>query len=248
MTEGQMESGEIDSVESEDREREENGDSGYKKHLDREWDLLGWAREHKGEPKSGDDPSMVYDDVVELLEVFSRQGHSGSSALYVMRMFKDAAMFKPLSPLNGESNEWNMISEKTGEVLFQNRRRASVFMLKTWGETDPEWVTLCYDNEAVVYEDPKGFRFHGGRGTASLSDLLPLHPQDANDLRRCRSRSHPAYKGRRYRPAERRTQAAGRRMGRAEPCTARMAWDLVRGSRGAGQRVQRKILASWNYG
>jgi hypothetical protein len=60
---------------------------------------------------------------LELLKVFAEQGHSGSSAPYAVALFEKLAMWKPIAPLTGEDDEWNMV----GEQVWQNRRNSSVF-------------------------------------------------------------------------------------------------------------------------
>ena len=152
MTEGQMQDGEMDAVENENRQQEEDGQvaqTNYVVHLNREWDLLGWPRTggEKVDGRDGDNEgqSMVYDDVVELLEVFHRQGHSGSSAPYVMRLFSRVAMFKPLSPLTGEDDEWNEISRNELAIEYQNKRKSSVFK-----QLKDDGTVFVYDIDAVV--------------------------------------------------------------------------------------------------
>ena len=90
----------------------------YVKHLDREWDAMGW-------PKTGDDPqAWIYQNLRELLEAFSKGGHSGSSAPYTVSLFSKLALFKPVGPLTGKPDEWNEV----GPGVFQNKRCSGVFM------------------------------------------------------------------------------------------------------------------------
>ena len=69
----------------------------------------------------------AYDAVIELIKVFSKQGHSGFSAPYTINTFKKLAMFETLSPLTGEDDEWGNVSDRSGEELYQNKRNSSVF-------------------------------------------------------------------------------------------------------------------------
>ena len=86
------------------------------KHAEREFKSLGWQ---------GDDETQrwVCDNILELLKVFSEQGHSGSSAQYVLNLFERLARFKPISPLTGEDDEWNELQEN----MYQNNRDGEVF-------------------------------------------------------------------------------------------------------------------------
>ena len=61
-----------------------------KKEMERMW------------PEPDDMQDMVKANVLELLEVFEKQGHSGSSAPYVLGLFQQLANFK----LTGEDDEW----------------------------------------------------------------------------------------------------------------------------------------------
>lgn len=77
------------------------------------------------------DSGEPYNDVVakailDLIELFASQGHSGFTAPYTVNVFKRLAMYKPLSPLTGEDSEW--IEVEPG--LYQNKRYSSVFKEK----------------------------------------------------------------------------------------------------------------------
>lgn len=65
----------------------------------------------------------IADNVLELLEVFSTQGHSGSSAPYAIALFEKLASWKPLTPLTGADDEWNWV----GDGMWQNKRNSRVF-------------------------------------------------------------------------------------------------------------------------
>ena len=43
--------------------------------------------------------------ILDLIELFASQGHSGFTAPYVAGIFHRLAMFKPASPLTGEDDE-----------------------------------------------------------------------------------------------------------------------------------------------
>ena len=92
---------------------------GTKEYGRKELERIGYFKE-------GDDPynDTVANAILELLEVFDNQGHSGFSAPYVADMFHRLAMFKPVSPLTGEDDEWNDIGD--GGSL-QNKRYSAVF-------------------------------------------------------------------------------------------------------------------------
>lgn len=69
-------------------------------------------------------------NVLRLIEIFSEEGHSGSSASYAINLFKQLALFEPIVPLTGEDWEWHNISEYSGHdngPVFQNKRCSHVF-------------------------------------------------------------------------------------------------------------------------
>ena len=77
--------------------------------------------------------------ILDLIELFSSQGHSGFSAPYVINAFSRLAMFKPLSPLTGEDDEWNDVGD-----IFQNKRYSAVFKNKDG---------VAYNVEGKVFTD-----------------------------------------------------------------------------------------------
>lgn len=90
-------------------------------HAKREFELLGW-------PGDCEMQEIVCNNIVELLEVFANQGHSGSSAPYVLNLFNELARFNPAAPLTGEDDEWQDVADLCEEgTLYQNRRDGEVF-------------------------------------------------------------------------------------------------------------------------
>jgi hypothetical protein len=72
----------------------------------------------------------ICNHVLKLLEVFSDEGHSGSSAPYAINLFSTLAKFEPIVPLTGEDWEWNNVSEYGGNdngPQYQNKRCSHVF-------------------------------------------------------------------------------------------------------------------------
>jgi len=73
----------------------------------------------------------ICNHVLELIKVFSDEGHSGSTAPYTIDLFKKLAMFEPIVPLTGEDWEWTEIArEMSGSnngTVYQNKRCGRVF-------------------------------------------------------------------------------------------------------------------------
>ena len=64
--------------------------------------------------------------VLELMEVFSKQGHSGMSAPMVVDIFKKLANYEPLGPITGKDEEWNSMDYGDG-IEYQNKRSSGLF-------------------------------------------------------------------------------------------------------------------------
>lgn len=94
-------------------------------------------------PESEEMQDLVKANVLELMEVFANQGHSGSSAPYVLSVFHKLAMFEAISPLTGEDDEWFEY-----EDLYQNKRNGSVFKDKATGAA--YWI------EGRIFREPDG--------------------------------------------------------------------------------------------
>ena len=92
----------------------------------------------------------IQENVMQLIEVFSKQGHSGSSAPFCINYFKKLAAFDPLSPLKFDDSEWNNAIDKN---VFQNNRLSSVFK-------DGKDGTPYYIN-AIVWKNEKGLTYTG---------------------------------------------------------------------------------------
>jgi len=78
--------------------------------------------------------------ILDLIELLASQGHTGFTAPYTISTFSRLAMFKPLSPLTGEDDEWNDI----GDGFLQNKRYSAVFKDKNG---------IAYNIEGKVFTD-----------------------------------------------------------------------------------------------
>jgi hypothetical protein len=85
--------------------------------------------------------------VLELIQVFSNQGHSGMSASIVRNVFNKLVKYEPLIPITGNTEEWMEVSEG----LFQNKRLGGLF--KENGRV--------YYLDAIIFVDENGSRFSG---------------------------------------------------------------------------------------
>lgn len=113
-------------------------------HAQMEFRAAGWA-DARGK-FSDDVQEAICNDALELLKVFSEQGHSGSSAPYLVNMLQKLMMFEPLVPLTGEDWEWTEV----GEGVFQNKRCSHVFKRLDCFEGQ------AYDMDGKVFREPDG--------------------------------------------------------------------------------------------
>lgn len=111
----------------------------YRLHAECELKALGYDLNQKEE----DPNKWIVENLFELLEVFGKQGHSGFSAPYCIKMFAKLALFEPLCPLNGTDEEWNKVSDE----CFQNRRCSHVFK-----DVDGR----AYDINGKIFREPDG--------------------------------------------------------------------------------------------
>lgn len=86
-------------------------------HAERELNLAGFLSED--EFYGGNTGKAV----LELMEVFSKQGHSGHSAPLVANLFNKLANFETIMPVTGQDDEWYEV----GKGLYQNNRNSAVF-------------------------------------------------------------------------------------------------------------------------
>ena len=98
------------------------------------------------ELEENDPNRWVQECILELCKTFANQGHSGSSAPYVLGMFYKLGNHEPISPLTGEESEWEKVDFQT----WQNKRCSRV--LKT---ADGK----IFDVEGKIFEEPDGARF-----------------------------------------------------------------------------------------
>lgn len=123
--------------------------SNLEKHAEAEFEVLGWPGECKMQ-------QMVCDNLRELLKVFADQGHSGSSAPYVLGHFMKLANFHPISPLTGADSEWH---EVEGD-MYQNKRCGEVF--KDGKDGKPYWIN------GRIFESKDGYHYTNGESFVDI--------------------------------------------------------------------------------
>lgn len=114
------------------------------KFEDEEGEITGNLYQHAKREMAGWENNFSKIGLLELIAVFSKQGHSGGSAPITIETFKELASFKPLTPLTGKDDEWNEV--RHGE--WQNKRLSSVFKDKDG---------KAYDIDAFRIENEDGW-------------------------------------------------------------------------------------------
>lgn len=101
--------------------------------------------------------------LLHMVEEFTKEGHSGYSASYAVNILSKLLMWKPLSPITGDSSEWVEVYENEQGPVFQNKRCSHVFKEadgraydsegKVFWELNEDGVTKCYftNSKSRVY-------------------------------------------------------------------------------------------------
>ena len=78
--------------------------------------------------EESDYDGMLGEAVLEIVEVFARQGHSGFSAEMTVELLNRLLRFEPLGPLTDNPGEWMRVNpDDEPDGLWQNRRKADAF-------------------------------------------------------------------------------------------------------------------------
>lgn len=141
--------------------RRRNEPSNSEKHAMREFLAAGYKP--IAECENGPD-KWIQENVLELLRVFAKQGHSGFSANFCISMFEKLARFEPLVPLSGDESEWAPPYDKGGSQ--QNVRCSHVFR-----DADGR----AYDINGRVFREPSGACYTNGKSRVYIT--FPYTPK-----------------------------------------------------------------------
>ena len=145
--------------------------SNYEKHALREFEYAGWMKDGKWLKDDDGDNMQEYmcKQVLQLLRVFSKHGHSGTSHGYALNLFKTLAAFDPIGTIKCTDDEWNDLEwDERGHTVighnYQNKRLSSVF--KDGKEGKPYYLDAIvwsgeesYDTFTGMVEDVKSRQF-----------------------------------------------------------------------------------------
>ncbi len=123
-------------------------------HAKQEFLALGYTpiEDYKEFGLETDDPNKwIQENILDLLAVFSSQGHSGFSASYCSNYFNKLSRFEPLSPIKCTDDEW--AEPQFDDETYQNKRLSSVFKKGKGGKP--------YYLDAIVFRDQNDCTFTG---------------------------------------------------------------------------------------
>lgn len=89
-----------------------------------------------------------YQNIRRIIVLFAMEGHSGGSASYAINTLSRALRYQPLSPLTGSDDEWLIVGEENGIVLYQNVRCSTIFKRGANG--------VAYNIDGFVFKDTNG--------------------------------------------------------------------------------------------
>ena len=110
-------------------------------HARRELEIAGMF------DKDSDYGGMLGTAIIDMMKLFSMEGHSGFSASMTTSIFEKISRFEPITPLTGADDEWFEYSPDN----FQNKRCGRVF--KDGKEAQ------AYDIDGKVFREPDGVCF-----------------------------------------------------------------------------------------
>lgn len=89
---------------------------------------------------------IMNNDIIEIVKIFSEQGHSGFSASYAINLIEKLLRFEPITPLTGDESEWNKL-DYGDDTKYQNKRCSRIFK-NAKGQ--------AYDSEGKIFSDDGG--------------------------------------------------------------------------------------------
>lgn len=114
--------------------------------------------------------------VLELIETFARQGHSGYSAAMTRSLFDRLARFEPLSPITNDPEEWTEVIDG----MWQNKRRSTSFS-NDGGQTWYDIEDASRSNGARWYSEEETRKWLVSHGFTGDEDVI-LDTQTKNLL------------------------------------------------------------------
>lgn len=94
----------------------------------------------------------IQENILEILELISKQEHSGASINYLHECLNKLILYRPLTPLTGNDDEWTEVTDG----IFQNKRLYTIFK-KNNVTYNSEGYIFWHWNEIDLDEDEEGY-------------------------------------------------------------------------------------------
>ena len=129
--------------------------------------MLDWAKKELARIEHDEEgfQNLLDKNVIELLETLCNQGHTNNTAPYVISIFSRLAMYKPITPLTGEDDEWH----DCGNGTFQNKRYSAVFK----GANG-----RAYNIEGKIFSDDNGETWWTNKDSKVYIDFPYVVPEE----------------------------------------------------------------------
>lgn len=88
----------------------------------------------------------INNDIMQMVQVFADQGHSGFSANYAINLLQKLLRYEPITPLTGADEEWTKL-DYNDDTTYQNKRCPRIFK-----NADGK----AYDVEGKIFSDDGG--------------------------------------------------------------------------------------------
>ena len=113
---------------------------------------------------------VINNDILDIIKLFSSQGHSGFSAQYSLNILKRLMDYKPLSPITDSADEWTELNYDN-DLAYQCKRCPSLFK-------DSE--NRVYNTEGRLFSDDNGHTWYNCKDSRIYVELpytVPTTPE-----------------------------------------------------------------------
>lgn len=132
--------------------------------------LLEQAKKDK-DPMAVKMQEHINNDLLEMVKVFSEQGHSGFSAGYALSCLTKLLDYKPLTSLTGAEDEWGEPYNCGGNKLTQQNKRCTGVFRDNMDNSTARMI------DGIIYSDNGGVTwFSKGGGLSCIPVTFPFVP------------------------------------------------------------------------
>ena len=132
-------------------------------------------------PEHDDMQDLVKKNVIEIVQTFIDQGHSGLSAAYILRILRRVLYWNPIGPLMGYESEWG---PAYGDMEMQQNKRCSHVFREHYDNR------TAHDINGKVFSDDGGETWYSCR-ESSVPVTFPYYPPDEPERIVLNIKNHP---------------------------------------------------------